>query len=794
MRPRWHKIIRDLYHNRTRTMLVVLSIAVGVFAFGTIMATRTVITRELRAGYLAINPASATITTQPFDDDLIDAVRRVPGVAAAQGRRAVDARVQIGPDTWQDTTLFVLPDDGARTIAIVSPEVGAWPAPDKSLLIERSSLPKLDARLGDTVRVALPGQTARDLPISGLTHDLSLPPAAIAGQATGYVNAETMAWLGGPAAYNQLQITVSENRADADHIRAVAARVERVIERGGREALVIDVPAPLQHPAEAVLPTMLMILTTLGVLALLISGFLIVNTISAILTQQLRQIGIMKAIGARTPQIMGLYFVLALAFGALALLIAVPLGALGAYGMTSFVAGQLNVDIEGFRMPPSVVAVQAAAALLVPLFAAAAPILGVVRRPAREALSGEIGAPPGRAPLDGLLARVSALSRPTRLALRNTFRRGGRLARTLVALSLGGAVFVTVITLRVSLFATLDRSIASQRYDVEVQLARQYRERRAVQSALAAPGLVGAESLLRAQAFPVHPDGGTGEGVMLRALPATTTMFAPQVSAGRWLLPGDDRAIVLSTNFLTKERETQLGDVVRLEIGDEAFDWRVVGLVEEMVPPTSPAVGYVPLDAYTRAIGGVGRTDTLRVATVGHDPASHAAAAAALEARLERDGLEVRMIRSRSADRAILSERFNLLTAILSMMAGIIGTVGGLGLAGTMSINVIERTREIGIMRAIGASDAAVRQIVLSEGLVIAAMAWLVGTLLSVPMSLGMCYAFGKALLNIPLEWRYSLPAVAMWLGIVLLIASVASLLPARAASRLTVREVLAYE
>jgi putative ABC transport system permease protein len=127
-------------------------------------------------------------------------------------------------------------------------------------------------------------------------------------------------------------------------------------------------------------------------------------------------------------------------------------------------------------------------------------------------------------------------------------------------------------------------------------------------------------------------------------------------------------------------------------------------------------------------------------------------------------------------------------------MAMIIGAVGGLGLAGTMSINVLERTREIGVMRAIGASDEAVRQIVLSEGLVIGVMAWVISTIISVPMSLGMCYAFGKALLNTPLTWVYSLSAVALWLGIVLLIASVASILPARSASRLTVREVLAYE
>lgn len=197
---------------------------------------------------------------------------------------------------------------------------------------------------------------------------------------------------------------------------------------------------------------------------------------------------------------------------------------------------------------------------------------------------------------------------------------------------------------------------------------------------------------------------------------------------------------------------------------------------------------------YTRVAGGVGRTDTLRVATVGHDAASHQAAAESLERRLAAGGYDVRLIHSRSEDRAILAERFNLLSVLLAILAALIGVVGGLGLAGTMSINVLERTREIGVMRAVGASDAAVRQIVLSEGLTIAALAWLLGTLLSLPLSYAMGYVIGIGLLNAPLIWSYSLPAVGVWLVIVLLIAVIASLLPARAAVRLTVREVLTYE
>lgn len=795
MAPRWSKVLRDLFYNRTRTALVVLSIAVGVFAFGTILSGLTVIFDQLRTTYRAINPASATITTSAFDDDLVDVAMRVPGVAAAQGRRAVPARLQVGPAQWVDMQLFVLPDDGVTTINMVRPETGAWPAPDKAILIERASLASTRAALGERVRIELSGSAARELPIVGLAYDLSLPPAVIAGQAFGYVTFDTLEWLGGPRSYNQLLITTSEGRTDEAHIQAVAEQVGRLIERSGREVLVIDVPTPFQHPAEVVLPTVAMILSILGVLALLISGFLIINTVSAILAQQTRQIGIMKAIGARTGQIMGLYFVLVAAFGGLALLLAVPLGAAGAYGLSSFIASQLNVTITNFRPPLQIVALQIAAGLLVPIISAALPIRAASRLTVREAISGDTTPPPAKASLlSRLLASLPMISRPTGMALRNTFRRRGRLIRTLAALSLGGAVFITVMTLSASLYTTLDESIASQQYDLEVLFGQSYRDRRVEQDVLAAPNITGVESLLRAQAFPVQADGSTGELINLRALPADTALLSPRMVGGTWLQPADARGLVLSTNYKTKVPSAKIGDPVTLQISDQNYEWHISGFVEEFLPPSSPSIAYVNLADYTQAIGGVGRADTLRVATVGHDPIAHAAAASALEARLTERGYNLRLIRSRSADRAILSDRFTILTSVLSLMAGIIGIVGGLGLAGTMSINVLERTREIGIMRAVGATDGAVQQVVIVEGLSIGALSWLTGTLLSLPMSYGMCYQFGMALLNIPLGWNYSLPAVAAWLMIVLLIASLASYLPARSATRLTVREVLAYE
>jgi putative ABC transport system permease protein len=263
---------------------------------------------------------------------------------------------------------------------------------------------------------------------------------------------------------------------------------------------------------------------------------------------------------------------------------------------------------------------------------------------------------------------------------------------------------------------------------------------------------------------------------------------------GRWLQPGDTDAIVVSTNITIKEPSYTVGQRVVVQIADREVPVTIVGYIEELQPPINPALAYMTIDGYTRIAGGVGRTDTLRVGTTQHDAATHQQMSRVLEQQLATAGYDVRLIHTRTEDRAILADRFNLLSMVLSILSVVIASVGAIGLTGTMSMNVLERTREIGIMRAVGASDRAVRQVIVSEGVVIGGLAWLMGTLMSVPMSALMSYAIGKNLLGTGLVWTYALFAVGIWLIVVLSVSVLASRIPANNAVRLTVREVLAYE
>src|SRR6266542_678100 len=234
----------------------------------------------------------------------------------------------------------------------------------------------------------------------------------------------------------------------------------------------------------------------LGAISLLMSGFLVVNTIGALLTQQTRQIGVMKSIGARSRDIVGMYLMTVLVFGMLALLVAIPLGALGAQVFVNVFAGLLNFDALGGGVPPSVLGLEVAAGLLIPLLAALWPVLSGTRITVREALSGYgLGKGRyGRSGVDWLFGRIRLLSRPLLLSLRNTFRRKGRLALTLSTLVLGGAMVIGVLSVHASLLKTLDEFFLTYNYDIEVYMARPTRVVAIENAARQVPGVIGVES------------------------------------------------------------------------------------------------------------------------------------------------------------------------------------------------------------------------------------------------------------------------------------------------------------
>lgn len=793
MSPRWRKVLRDLWSNKTRTLLVVLAIAVGVAAVGTIATAQVLIADDLRLQYAAINPPAAIITSEPFDDDLVEAVRGMADVAAAEGRTRLPVRVLTGPNQWQSVEIFAVDDFDKQEVDLIRPQQGAWPPPEKAILIERNSLGLVEAQIGDTILVETPDGKQRELRIAGTTHHLLRPPAQFTGTGSGYVSFETLEWLGEEREYTQLRFTLAERADDHEHAKRVAEQVRDKVEKGGYEVFQTFVPEPGRHPANDAIEPILLLLIVLGYLTLFLSGFLVINTIAALLGQQVRQIGVMKAIGATGIQIGLLYLTMVLILGVLALLIAMPLAALGGLGLANFVASIANFDVVSSPFPLQVVALELAAGLLVPALAALLPIVQGTRITVREAISGSGSAPntDGASPRRWLVWLWSLLPRPLILSLRNTFRRRGRLALTLGVLTLGGAIFMAVFTVRVSLLRTFDDALAFRNYDVQVQLERPYRRQRIEQAALELPEVTAVESWGFAATRRIRPDDSESDAIQLFGLPATTELLRPRLLDGRWLKADDRNALVINSDVINDEPDIKVGDIITLKIGEREVEWQIVGLIQGVLGGSFAYANY-PTFAYEAR--DAGQASLLQVVTASSDPAMRERVAVALEDAFKQAGIDVSVIKTTTQVREEVEARFAIILVFLFIMAGLLAFVGGLGLMGTMSMNVLERTREIGVLRAIGASSAALLLIVIAEGVLIGFLSWAAGGLLAYPLSQALSWAVGYALLESPLNYQFSLLGVGLWLGAAAGIATLASFVPAWRAARLSVRDVLAYE
>jgi putative ABC transport system permease protein len=141
----------------------------------------------------------------------------------------------------------------------------------------------------------------------------------------------------------------------------------------------------------------------------------------------------------------------------------------------------------------------------------------------------------------------------------------------------------------------------------------------------------------------------------------------------------------------------------------------------------------------------------------------------------------------------MIEDSLGIIVVFLVILAGLLVAVGGIGLSGTMSINVLESTREIGVMRAVGASHGSIFRVFVTEGFVIGMLSWGGGVVLSFPMSWALVQLLQGAI-GVPLTYAFSWQAVGLWLVVVSAISAAASLLPAYRASQVSVRDAIAYE
>ncbi len=792
--PRWTKVWRDLSLNRARTALALIALTIGTFAVGTDLSAYAILSREIRASFEATSPPSVIVHVEGSgaDRQLATAALEVPGVARAEARGLLEARVQSAPDEWKRMLLFVIDDFDALQVSTFTSELGARVPATGELLVERSAVPFLARTVGDSLLVQTPGGPRQSLRISGIVHDAAQSPGWMDGIGYGYLTRDTLALLGEGRALNELRLVVSPGANPA----SVGRDVRQLIERGGAAVSFVNARQAAQHPHADQMSSLLFLFGAFGALSLVLGGLLSASIVATLMRQQLRQIGAMKAIGATSSQIAGLYLSAVAVLALAALAIAVPAGAFAGLTYAKFVSGVLNFDLASRAIPAWVFALQIGAGLLVPLGAAMVPLRRGSRITVREAMSDFGVSSQGAAAFDG--AAFAWLGRPLLLSLRNALRSRGRLALTVGILAVGGATFITAFNVSDSWRNTVDSLFDARRYDLQVVFSQRYPAAKLREVLATLPGVKALEPWGGAWAR-LESARTDAYRMMLTAVPPDSAMIAYPLLEGRWLRDDDTNAIVINHELRQDpEAGLALGDQVTLTIEGKRSNWTIVGVVRELGVrrrgQNIPASAYVSQRSFEVVTGLTGVSSNLVLSATNRDPAALRELTRKVERALDAAGLERTIVQPSTHRKQELLDHLVIIRDFLLAMAALVAGVGGLALASAMSVNVLERTRELGVMRAIGASSRQVLRVVVGEGVLMALLSWLLAVTLSVPLSLKIGNFAGRVFVHANLDNTFSVAAALGWLGLSVMIAIVASAVPARRPVRSPVAEALHYE
>ncbi len=760
MRPRWHKVFLDLIENKARTALVVLSIAVGVLSIGVISGAYVIISHDMSASYSAHDPANVELRMADFNDDVLASIRNMPGIAVAEGRRAFTIRVHpLHASNWTSLDLVAMNNFTTNKVDLLTPVSGSDHPGKGQLLLEKDALEKLAVNVGDTLVLELPDGTTKSMPVVGVVQDLTTGAGDFLAPPFGYIGMTTLEDLQQPDLYNRSYATLSQGQDDPTYISNVAGQVKDRLVRSGIAVYRTRTSKTHEHPLAATINAVLGILMALGVLIVFLSSSLIANTLNALLNQHLRYIGVMKLVGGRYRQILIMYLALIISFGVLALLIAVPLGGQGAYGLAAFIAAQLRFNLLGYRIVPIALGIQIAVAIRFTL---------------------------------ALAARGIHLPRPVIISLRNTFRKRARLILTLFTLTMGGAIFIAVFNVRVTLHEYIGAIGNYFRADVELDFTRPYRVNEIRQLAMQLPGVQSIEGWQGMSADLLYPGGAVIDSLNIVAPPAMSPLVRPILASGRWILPTDERKLTISESVLDYYPHLKPGDFLPLKINGRTEQWQVVGIFQFV--GQQGILAYAPLEYVAQVNDLANQSNSFRIQTVQHDRASQDRMADTLDHYFRANGFNVLQSQSGLASLDTASKNLDTLVTFLLIMALLTAAVGSMGLAGTMGMNVLERTREIGIMRAIGAQDRVIMQTVITEGMVIGFISFGMAIVLSVPFTYLLSYIVSLTVFETPIQTVFTITGYLIWLALILVLSVVASILPARNVARLTIREVLAYE
>ncbi|HET9325015.1 MAG TPA: FtsX-like permease family protein [Gaiellaceae bacterium] len=723
------KSITDLTRRRARTAFAVATLALAVASIS-FFAVPTLIDQtmqqEVRTGQLA--DLSVGMRPMPLTAAQLASLEALPNVAAVEPRNSVDARVLVGERRAQARVIGVR-NFARQRVDVVRVESGATPGPGEVLAdVQDANVGVYDGDAGDTLTVV--GRARR----AGSPERVEL---AVTGRGRSfdggeqvqdndlivlYAPSSTVERLSGERGYDRLALRLRDTSpaAAAQTVGVLRGRLETIPGFNGFENLP-DVRAPGDWPGKADTQDFAKILGVITALALLSAVVLVSNTMTTLVAEQTGEIGIMRAIGARRRQVALVYVKTAVLLGMLGAAVGIGLGILIAYALARYFGSMFWAVDVGFGVDTTVLAVSAFVGVLAPPLAALPAIRRAVRVDLREALESTGSAVGGLDAGDRFLRRIAFLPRTMQIGLRDVGRRRRRSFATalIVALAVGNLLAF----LGLSAAATQSTRTAWGEHLEDIRLwtsGRDLFDARAVQTIRSTPGVAEAQPAL------VNDVRLAGKEAFVWGVPREP-LIDYRMTDGRWFSAGEEQRrepVAVIERNLAQATGVEVGERVTLATADGRASFRIVGIAKNQ--QEDGTVLFVPLTTLRSILHEPTGVDTFWIRTTSRDHALIDRTASRLEDRLAALGYET------GGEITYVGERDEIasnrtLTNTIAVLGFLIVAMSMVALANAITMSIIERTREIGILRCIGARARDIRRIFTTEGLALALAGWVVG-------------------------------------------------------------------
>ena len=789
MNIKLRKTINDLLISPKRTSLVVFALVLGIWGLGTVFVSNFVLSNDLNANYQSTTPVHVILHSSKFEGmDLQKFIDRQE-VETAELRDFSLQRIEIYPNEWIPLWLYGVDNFNEMKLARIFPETGKRTPDAGTILMERDCKHVTAIDTGDSPRVRI-GSRMTALKVSGICFDPAQAPATQDAFIYAYTDKKSYGQITGLPT-NQRLIVRLKNVHSADDVKRVSDMLVKDLNINGINISSVEIPKFNEHPHQWQLNTLLFLVGTIGLLAFIMGAVLVSQLMRSVMASQVRQIGILKAIGGSRFQVFQIYIAMLLLMGFGAGIIAVPLSVATGNAFSHFVAWKLNFNILTSTIPASVYAILFGASLLLPVLFSLSILMKGTAISVKEAL-GDYGISQGKTPREFKMLKRLPVSKIFILALKNSLRNSRRLAVTILAMALGVAIFSTGFNVRQSLWNLLSNVKSEMRYYVQVVLSRQVSREEALRPF---------EALKNVKLIQVW-NGGRGEiqsrllstnkGAGIVALPGNSELLKLKMIKGTWLASSTETEIVMNQQAWDIYRQPAIGSQVVLTIEDKDITARLVGISEQF----EKAKIYMDLDRYDALFNPAHLVNSIMLVAKENSYEAVIELKKNIENAIVPTDFQVLYVMSQAERVKIIYDHLNIILMTIVFLSFLVLVVSAIGMASATGINIMERTREIGVMRSIGANPEKIYSLFVKEGMITSILSILLGLLLSWPLSKLAAIFFGNLMLGreAVLQYAFSPTGFVVTVVVTILFGWLASRIPAKSAIDIPTHEALSYE